>query len=162
MKKRTRIAIFIAVAAIAVGIGGYQWARKARKATRAVQSNGEDTSDQPRSKEELALAKHYKNRRAINDFADALRSVFAWHSEHPVESEADRKAVIRTLVQKLRQVPSQELPKPFATAWSQLILCWAKLEAAPDAPPELVTEGKAAAAAMNMLLASEGYGDLQF
>ena len=148
---------FLCLAAVGGIIVRKQWKQRdpANAATRGNKSD-------KRTKTEIATVKASNDRRAVNDFANALRGIFAWRFQQPLEQEADRAATIRTLAQKLKQVPSADLPKPFAMAWQAMLAAWEKLEQSPTPDDQLLKQGQEAADALNKLLIAGGYGDLRF
>jgi hypothetical protein len=159
MNRRKRLAIlaFFCLAAGGVMIAWKPWKQRGPEA-----QDSKDRKADKLAKTEKEISTSSRGRRAVNDFANALRTIFEWRFQQPVAQEADRAATIRTLAQKLKQVPSAELPKTYATAWQAMLAAWGKLAQSPTPDAPLMKEGQEAADALNQLLIAGGYGDLQF
>ena len=149
--RRLLLTAFVLVMA-AAAIVSYRVVRARRKAAERAQR-----------KDAASVDGHYRERIAVLQFTEALRREMAWHAgaERP-RTEADRRRRLMEMAERMARVSVSGLPADLEAAWNEMKDAWKALAAAPEAPPDVVARGSAAATRLNAVLAERGFPDLHF
>ncbi len=107
--------------------------------------------------------RHTKTRAKVLEFTSELRAVLEWkQTQPPPVDAASRAALIQALVERLRKLPSKDLPPELAEPWAEAKAFWQKLAAANGTVDETTQkEGQAAMQQFNEALAAQGFPDLK-
>jgi hypothetical protein len=139
--------------------GREKTSQKQVKASKADPEVDDEKSAPPEPRvKETVLGDAARGYLAEKAFISRLRDVLILRHD-PSEAEKGRGE----LVEKLRAIPSDELPPERRAAWRSLLEAWRALaDPAIGSDPEIRKKGQEAAAVLNAMLKVHGDGDIRF
>ncbi len=115
-----------------------------------------------RAQHEEAAAKASFKQAAVMKFGNALREIFQWRQSQPTKTEAERKALLKEIAKRMKQVPAEGLPNDLQDAWQPMLSAWQVLADNPGSDAALRDAGAHAATKLNSELAAQGLMDIRF
>lgn len=112
---------------------------------------------------EEAVAKGSQEQMAVTKFAAALREILQWRqSQANIQSESQRQSMVKTLAEKMNQVPVEALPSEVLKAWESMLKAWRTLASTSTPSAFLRQTGEQAAQELNRQLEAHGVVDIRF
>lgn len=122
--------------------------------------------EKPKSAKRLyeeAVAKSTQEQMALDKFTATLREILQWRQSQEIsQSAAQRQTVVKTLAEKMAQVPIEGLSPELLKAWEDMLHAWQALAAKPSPDESLRKSGAQAARELDRKLEAHGITDIRF
>jgi hypothetical protein len=154
LSRKASTAIALIVAASLAGVAAHRINRARQRAAAKAEKDRAKAAKADNS---------YRERIAILQFTEALRTELAWHQAAPrPATEAAHRQHLAELASRMHGISVSLLPTDIASPWHDLQSAWGHLADSPHPSPEVIAAGSKAASQLNAALAARGFPDLRF